>query len=183
MKRARKKRKPDTVQLNFVRPTGGDLVRVTNVCVPARAAVTTASPQGSHKVADTYTEHLAPDAVELDPLGDETDNPILDNDTCPVDSDPASTEYEKREVRSAEAWAAIRSGLVKRVIETAAHPEYHCCQICQAKDAPVWCQDCSATYCTKCALELHSSINLFHMPTLWSAGNSSAENGLYTFSL
>ncbi len=35
-----------------------------------------------------------PDAVELDPLGDETDNPILDNDTCPVGSDP-STDYEK----------------------------------------------------------------------------------------
>ena len=167
----RQKRKPDSIQLNFVeslpKRRSVQIRRVTYSLSPsapqeaARSGIeagtsssTACSGSGYDSLQDDFhlQEHL---------LGCES---LLD----PVNSSQYDS-HTKRKEKAAEAWAEIRSKLVPAMISTLGFPNETACVFCKCSNASVWCKDCGALayLCEQCTRRLHTNINLFHSPLLW----------------
>ena len=75
-----------------------------------------------------------------------------------------------RKIKAAEVLREMKLMFVPTLVELSGFPnKATVCSICESTTTTVKCPECSvsAFLCEKCAVLLHSTINMFHNPLLW----------------
>lgn len=124
--------------------------------------------------ANEVSQSVSSSTVSQDQDGH--DDYLDDYSNCAVDEQEAGchpaqqySEHEVRKEKLAIAWAERRSEILKIMVETNGFPVSQECVICGSCSATVWCKDCgqNAKFCTECAKNQHSVINICHRMTVW----------------
>lgn len=160
----RQKKKPDTVQLNFVETVPGKRrsVAIKRVNYPVTAASSSPTPVSSASLFNPRDDDSFSDALSPPPFSE-----LSGPSTSLVEPQPDS--YTRRKEKSAEAWGEIRSTFVPTSVWTLGFPLSSTCIFCNCADACVRCSDCgpNAYLCGECTTKLHKDINHSHCPMLW----------------
>ena len=152
--RIKKKRKPDSFQLNLVETEGRGNVKIKRVNAPILGK----ESEFSQGRASLYTEHSSGGDHE------NTWNMSEQNEY----TDLGLSQHERRKMKAAEAWERVRYSLVDTVISSYCLPPGVKC-MCGC-EATIFCCECGpqAYLCENCTAKLHSNgINVFHAPKRW----------------
>lgn len=162
----RKKRKPDSVELNVITSSArANRLKIQRVSVPI--VNSTLPPVAAISASDvSETERIIEEDnnsnTQLDAIDDQS------SESTHVSKCQTQRSHETREEKSAQAWAELHNGMLVSCIESSSHPIHGmlCC-ICSSDDSPVYCQDCGGYFCIQCTCTLHANINIFHAPVIW----------------
>ena len=158
MTRPRKKKKPDSVRVNFVESVGGTRkgIRVKSVSYPVAPTPSIPTCEPSHCI----------DQDQHDPAFDQIpDIPSAQGSPC---------SHRARKEKAAEAWAEARSKITPAMITGFGFPKDGVCIFCDSHPICVWCPDCgpNAYLCENCTQRVHKVINCFHSPLLWKVNST-----------
>ena len=155
-----KKRRQNTFQMNFVEAQqsncGGLQVKWVKYHISSDDTVVQSQP----------TE--LPNPTEMQTLDDP--GPSDDHDYPDMDIEQSESNYVRRKVKAASAWADLRKRFVQIHISDSGFPANVIqCVFCGHNSASVLCKDCGpqAFLCIECGEKLHRDINLLHRPSLW----------------
>lgn len=163
----RKKRKPDSVELNIISSSArANRLKIQRVSVPivnptlplhAPAAAIVDDVSETERITEIDNCNTQPDFI------DDQSSELTHVSKCQT-----SRSHENREEKAAQAWAELHNELLVSCIEASSHPiRGMLCCICSSDDPPVYCQDCGGYFCIQCTRTVHTDTNIFHAPVLW----------------
>lgn len=167
-KMKRQKRRPDSIELNFVEShPKRKSVKIKRVSYSLARPTQEAPSATSATCASTLCSSASSDLCETPSNFGEPFNLQGDTSFC-FNTKPRESHTERKQ-KAAEAWAEVRGKLHPLMISVSGFPRDKMCVFCNCSSARVWCRDCGAGgyLCEACTSRLHSGINLFHSPLLW----------------
>ena len=163
----RKKRKPDSVELNMISSSArANRLKIQRVAVPIVNPILPSHAPAAAIIDDvSETERIIEEDnsnAQPDPIDDQS------SESTRVSKCQTSRSHESREEKAAQAWAELRNELLVSCIEVSSHPiRGMLCCICSSDDPPVYCQDCGGYFCIRCTCTVHADTNIFHTPVIW----------------
>lgn len=81
-----------------------------------------------------------------------------------------SSDHKKRQQKASDNWSEIRDQLLHAVVESSVPFSGALCRVCN-NIAVAKCGDCGPLtfYCSDHVESMHSQVNIFHRPQIWSA--------------
>ncbi len=156
MNKVRKKRKPDTLKVNFVVGNSGSReLNIQPVTYLFKKATHDDSGRAGSHISNSITDSLPPppsSTTAFFPSGGAVtaDDGVLSSDSC-------RRKHTVRKEKSAEAWSTVRPQIIPSMITASGFPASDTlCIFCKASPVSVWCPDCGpiAYFC----LVLHNDV-------------------------